>query len=152
MERLLEQLGGPLGEAIIEDNLEKVKELVRPVRYGRGGNEGLSPDQTLSTRVYHSGTAPPLLLAIDYGRVEIFQWLIECNATIDVCPESLNGMEGNNLGLLHLSCMRASRLPFAQKLIESGAKLASEDKYGWQPLHWAALKGHMNLVLLLLEH
>ena len=151
MERLLEQLGGPLGEAIIEDNLSQVKDLVHPARFGRRAPEGLSPDQPLSTRVYHSGTAPPLLLAIDYGRVEIFNWLIDCKATIDLTIDSLNGMEGNNLGLLHLSCMRASRLPFAQKLVESGAKVASEDKYGWQPLHWAALKGHMNLVLLLLE-
>lgn len=89
---------------------------------------------------------------MDYGRLEIFEWLVDRNATIDVALESLSGMEGNTLGLLHLACMKASRLPFAQKLIAAGAKVASEDKYGWQPLHWAALKGHTNLVLLLLEH
>lgn len=152
MERLLEQLGGPLGDAIIEDSLDKVRELVRPSRAGRGQREGLSPDQALSTRAYHSGTALPLLLALDYGRLEIFDWLVDRNATIDVLLDSLSGMEGNTLGLLHLACMKASRLPFAQKLINAGAKVASEDKFGWQPLHWAALKGHMNLVLLLLEN
>jgi small GTP-binding protein len=108
-------------------------------------------DKKIKTRSFHCGSVQPLLLAMDCGELDIFEYLIEQQATVDASIDGLSGMDGNRLCLLHFACLRASRFPFAHTLIEMGAKVDAEDKYGWQPLHWAALKGHLNTCLLLLE-
>ena len=110
---------------------------------------GYGPDQLCAVDSF--GAAHPLFLSIVHNNLEIFKYLVEENkATIDLTIHGLNGMEGNDMTLLHFACLDKGKLPFVKYLLEKGAKVNAEDKWGWTPLHCAAFKGHKEIAMNLL--
>ena len=134
----------PLAKAITEGNLEEVKLLCKKYK-----TVGYGPDQLCACESF--GAAHPLFLSLVHDNLEIFKFLVEENkATIDLTVHGLNGMEGNDMTLLHFACLNKGKLPFVKYLLKKGAKANAEDKWGWTPLHCAAFKGHKEIAMNLL--
>jgi hypothetical protein len=51
-----------------------------------------------------------------------------------------------------LEAVKAGNVESTQELIGSGADLNQTDKNGWRPLNWAAAKGKLEIVQVLLQH
>lgn len=133
----------PLADAIVDGDLEKIKEVFATL--------GFRADQFCNTSKYHTDAVHPLFLAMLCNQMKIFIYLVEeKHATIDMVIPGVNGMEGNDMTLLHFACLDASKLQFVEYLLEKGAKVNAEDKFGWTPLHCAALKGHKDIVTQLI--
>ena len=80
-------------------------------------------------------------------------WSYQKNATkvLDVLiadkQTNLNVLNSNGENLMMLAAIR-NQLGLVEKLIEKGADI---NKPGWTPLHYAASKGHIEVIKLLLE-
>jgi ankyrin repeat protein len=85
----------------------------------------------------------PLHRASWNARLEAGQFLLNRGADIDVRDNS------NNTALLCATFMVHTE--FTRMLLERGAMIDACEG-GWTPLHWAAMKGEIGAVQLLLEH
>jgi len=51
-----------------------------------------------------------------------------------------------------VEAVKSGSIEAVKELIESGAEVNHQDKQGWTPLNWAAGKGNLQLIELLLQH
>src|SRR6185369_9062568 len=51
-----------------------------------------------------------------------------------------------------VEAVKSGNIEAVKELIESDAEVNQQDKQGWTPLNWAAGKGNLDLIELLLQH
>lgn len=114
--------------------------------------------------VDHKGWTPLHCAALE-GHLEAVECLLECsNVKYAVNNEgktafsiAVESGHSHLLDVLHLgdALFRAARLDDIHGLtscIAKGAVVNRKDQNGWTPLHWAAFKGRIKSVKLLIEH
>lgn len=122
--------GGPLHEGIRDDDLTKVRELIRQ------GNVSDARDENGET---------PLILAILEGHVEVAELLIEQGADISARNEG-------GFTPLHAAAY-VGDVETAEQLLVSGADVNDQDnKAGVSPLSVAAEEGQVAVARVLVEH
>jgi ankyrin repeat protein len=92
----------------------------------------------------------PLGLACFFGRIEVFELLVARGA--DLVSPSQNAMRVCPLHSAVAHRDAAVALALARRLLALGAPPSPRQQRGFTPLHEAALRGHAELVALLLEH
>jgi ankyrin repeat protein len=93
-----------------------------------------------------AGTIPakPLMLAIEYGKEKVVDFLIESGAQIEAMDEN-----GNTPLIKAVADDR--RLRIVRQLLERGANVNAKNHHGVTPLHVAVQSGSERMVNLLLE-
>ena len=67
-------------------------------------------------------------------------------------PKGVNSRSFDDASMpLHLAS-RKGHVDVARMLVEHGADVSAQDKYGWTPLHWASTKGQGDVARMLVEH
>ena len=90
--------------------------------------------------------ATALHVAVRYGKVAAAHKLLEYD--VDVCAI-------DELGATPLHYIANERDPkpeLVKLLLTASADLFSVDRNGWTPLHWACMRGHTDVIPLLLDH
>jgi len=59
--------------------------------------------------------------------------------------------DSNMSDLQLIEAVKANNLAAVERLIQSGADLNQQDEHGWTPLNWAAGKGDIETIRLLIE-
>ena len=86
-----------------------------------------------------------LHLATENGHLEVAKLLIEKGAKYD---EKYQTKDGVTYLMAFSGC---GLIDYCKELISKGADVNAENRYGWTPLHYAAIKGHLEVAKLLIE-
>jgi ankyrin repeat protein len=88
-----------------------------------------------------SRMTPPLLLPYE---IELHSaWSCHLSST----KEKMNTVDQELI-----EATRENNLSEVERLLSVGADVNAKDVNGWTPLHWACMKGHVTVVIELMEH
>ncbi len=88
----------------------------------------------------------PLHLAVRLGHMRVVETLLSEKRKVDV-----NAYDNDGWTALHLAC-EIGNVEMAKLLLDAGAQVDSQNKYGRTPLHWACEKNHFPVVKLLVQY
>lgn len=150
----------PLRIAIEQNNIEAIHELMRASALANQnaslthaaylGNLKLVKEHIKNRRILNEQVecfGTPLYIAAKCGHLNVVKALIRAGAPIN---DQIEDYLVPKLTPLDIA-VREEYCSVAEELINAGAEVNKENKYGFTPLHWAALKGSSLLIKILIK-
>lgn len=147
----LTQIDGETAEYLLENGIVSARESSAPAHEYALINAVDDDDEYMIELLLKHGADPdfcggcgttPIRMEIEYGNVQIVKLMLK------YCDDGVDISDWSGKTLLHEAC-ECGRIQIVKLLLQNGANVNTEDKYGWTPLDVATKRGFDDIVKLL---